>query len=184
MNVRRAVGIFLLTFLIIGAGSVAFAGGGAGQSTQCQPINDRHLCIDDVTVGDERLVLGEQTEFSVTVRNEGNSSATGRLLLDTASPGNETNTYEVGDLTLSPGESRTVSRTINASTPGTHGIRLWLIDPSTQHLFDTSEIKYIEVLEEPPAELGGPIDRTEIALGALVVAVLSMILLGYRQFNS
>lgn len=184
MNGRGLSLILLLAFGLLIAGVVAFAGGGVAQSTQCQPIEDRHLCLDEVTVEADQLVLGEQGEFSVTVRNEGNSTATGVVLLDTASPDNETNTYEVEELTLEPGASQTVSRDINASTPGTHGIRLWLIEPSTQHVYDVSEIKYLEVLEEHPKELGGPIDRTEIALGALLAAVLGMLALGYRQLGS
>lgn len=184
MNVRRTLWLSMLVVGILVSGSLAFAVGGAGQATQCEPIEDRQLCIDELTVDDDRLVLGEQGEFSVTVVNDGNSSATGTLLLNTAGPDNVTNAYEVTELTLEPGESQTVSKAINASTPGTHGLRLWLIEPSTQHVFDVSEIKTIEILEEHPKELGGPIDRTEIALGALLAAVLGMLFVGYRQFNS
>lgn len=184
MNVRRTLLYAILVVGILVSGSLVFAGGGASQTSECQPIEDRHLCLDELTVSSEQLVIGEQGEFSVTVVNEGNSSATGELTLNTAGPDNETNAYEVEELTLEPGETKTVSRAINTSTPGTHGLRLWLIEPSTQHVYDVSEIKTIEILEEHPKELGGPIDRTEIALGALLAAVLGMIYLGYRQLNS
>ena len=184
MNVRRIAGFSLLIISLLVAGSLVFAGGGAAQTTQCQPIEERQLCFSEFTVSEETLVLGDDAEFSVTIENNGNASATGAVNLYTASPDNETNVYRVKKVTLEPGETETISRDINASTPGIHGLRFSLVETSTLHLFDTTEIETIEILEEHPKELGGPIDRTEIALVALIGSVLCMLGFGYRQVRN
>lgn len=104
--------------------------------------------------------------------------------MHTASPENETDVFELEETTLEPGEEHSFSQELNASTPGTHGLRLTLTEPSTRHVFDVSEIKTVEVLAEHPKRLGGPIDRSEIALGALVVSLLGILGLGYRKLRS
>lgn len=184
MTITRTVPVVLLGTLLVVTGMLGFVGTGASQATQCQPVEDRQLCIESFSLSDDRIVVTEQGEFSVTVVNEGNVSTTGTVMLHTASPENETDVYQLDAVSLEPGGEQTLTRTINASTPGTHALRVTLSEASSRHVFDVSEIKTIEVLEDHPKELGGPIDRTEIALGALVGAVVGLLLLGYRELNS
>jgi len=184
MKSKRIVTVALLGVLALSFGILGAAGTGAGQATDCQPNEDRQLCIEDFTVSEERIVTGETGEFTITVENNGTATATGRLLLHTSSPENETNVYRFEQLTLEAGEEHTISRKINATTPGTHGLRLTLSEPSTQHVFDVSTIKTVEVLAEHPEQLGGPIDRTEIALGALIASLIGILGLGYRMLRT
>lgn len=183
MNANRIVTVAFLGILVLSFGILGVAGAGASQANSCQPNGDRQLCISDFTVSNDQIVVGERSEFTITVRNNGSAPATGLLLLHTASPDNVTNVYRFEQFTLEPGEEHTVTRAINATTPGTHGLRLTLSEPSTEHVFDVSTIKTVEVLADHPNQLGGPIDRTEIALGALVVSLIGILGLGYRMFR-
>ena len=170
--------------LLVLGGLFTGAGIGAAQSTQCQPIEDRQVCITDFSISDDQLVLGERGQFSVTLTNNGTGSVAGTFFLHTAGPTNNSSAYQLKGIEIDEGESTTITREINASTPGIHGFRITFVETETGHVFDVSEIKTIEVLKAHPKELGGPIDRTEIALGALFAAVLGMVFMGYRQFRS
>jgi DUF971 family protein len=183
MHSRWVVGLTVLA-VVLSVGSVGLVGTSAGQAAQCQPIEDRQLCLTEFTVSEAYLLQGSQGDFSVTVENTGNESATGVVLLRTASPANETNVYRVQQVTLDPGETETLSRSINATTLGTHGLRLSVVDPPTQRTYDWSEIQTIEVREDHPKQLGGPIDRTEIALVALLGSLCCLLGFGYRQLRS
>lgn len=167
-----------LLVLILAVGGVTAQG--TTTAMDCQPVDDKKLCIDEFETPDEALVAGEQGEFSVTVTNEGDVPATGMVLLHTASPENETSAYRLNQITLESGESKTLTRPINATTPGTHGLRVSVADAETGSFFDVTDIATVEVLEEPPARLGGPIDRTEIALTVLIVASMGILGMGYR----
>lgn len=182
MPIRQAHAICLV---LVAVATLLGAGFGAAASVECQPIEDRQLCITGFSVPEHALLVGQEEEdaFAVTVTNPDQESVTGVVMLYTASPENETNTYQMAEVTLAPGEERTLSRSINASTAGAHGLRVSVMDPESQEQFDISEVKTVEVREEPAPRLGGPIDRTEIALGALVLSVMGIMGLGYRQFG-
>lgn len=160
--------IFLATFgaLLVLGGLFVFPGVAGAQPSDCQPIEDRQVCITDFSLSDDQLVIDEQGQFSVTLTNNGTETVSGTLLLHIAGPANNTTAYQLTDIEIGDGEQETISREINASTPGVHGVRVTFVETETRHVFDLSEIKTVEVLEHPN-ELGGPIDRTEIALGAL-----------------
>lgn len=172
------VGTVLIVFFVAVGGVAAQGTTTAMQS--CQPVDDKQLCIEEFDTPDEPLVVGEHGEFSVTVTNDGEVPASGMVLLHTANPENNTSSYRLDEITLGPGESETLSRPINATTPGTHGLRISVHDAETGDTYDISEIATVEILEEPPKRLGGPIDRTEIALGALIVALGGIFAMGYR----
>ncbi|MFB6109745.1 MAG: hypothetical protein ABEJ60_02570 [Halodesulfurarchaeum sp.] len=179
MNDRSAVASALVLFLLTGA----IATGGAGAAaTDCREVNDQQLCIEELTVPAEYLLTGERGNFSITVTNPGNATATGIVMLHTVSPGNTTNVYRVDRVRLAPGERITLTRGLNASTVGVHGLRATIVEPETRRRYDVSGVETVRVREEPPTRLGGPIDRTEIALAALVGALSVLIGLGYRQF--
>lgn len=171
--------VMVLSLLVVGVLAPAAAG-----ASQCQPIEDRQLCIADLSVSADQVVIGEQAAFEATIENAGNESATGAVMLHTASPENETAVYRLERVTLAPGATTTVSRAINASTPGTHGLRISLTDPETGQVYDVSAIETVDILASHPAGLGGPIDRAEIALGALLLSLLGLLGLGYRQYRS
>jgi hypothetical protein len=98
-------------------------------------------------------------------------------------PDNETRQFQLARQTLSSGESTTINQSLNATTPGRHGLQAELIDPSTGQRYDLSEPVTVDVRSDPPAGLGGPLDRSEFALGALVLAIAGLIGLGYRTFG-
>lgn len=172
------LGTVFALVLILAVGGVYAQG--TTMASDCQTIDEERLCIEEFTTPEEPLVQGEQSEFSLTVTNDGEVPATGVVMLHTVNPENETSAYQMNQITLDPGESETLTRPINASTPGTHGLRLSIVDPDTGEFYDISDIAVVEVLEEPPMQLGGPIDRTEIALAVLIVATLGVLGMGYR----
>ncbi|MFW6458453.1 MAG: hypothetical protein ACOCY6_03460 [Halodesulfurarchaeum sp.] len=165
-----------VTTLGVGVGTVA------GQPSDCEPVDDQQLCIDEFDTP-EQLVVNESVEFSLTLTNYGNESTTATVYLHTADPNNETADYELEEVTLDPDESTTLSRPIDASTPGVHGLRISVVGTESRDVFDVSDIATVEILEEHPPELGGPIDRTEIALGVLVLAMACIAGLGYRIYR-
>ncbi|MDR5656847.1 hypothetical protein RH831_06600 [Halodesulfurarchaeum sp. HSR-GB] len=182
MNTTR---VLLIGVIFLGlAASGPLLPTGANAQADCDPIEDRSLCIEAVELSEESLVLGEQGEFTVTVRNTGETVTSGTVVLHTASPENETESYEVETVSIDPGQEASVSRAINASTVGTHGLRFTVLDAETREPADVSDVHTIEVLESHPAELGGPIDRTELALVAFLGAILSLVGLGYRMVQS
>ena len=183
MDSRRSLyGLFVIGLSVVLIAAVA-SGVGLSATEGCETGQETTLCIDELTLSDDELVAGTEGQFSLTVTNYGEDTRTGILRLYTAGPDNETNVYNMQQVTLKPETSKTVTRPINASTPGTHGLRVTLVDPMSGERYDTSEIKTLEVREEPPAELGGPIDKTEIALVALVGSLIGLGVLGYRQLR-
>ena len=184
MHGTTRTSLVLLTGILLLGGLIVFPGIGATQASTCHPIDDRQVCISDFSVSADRFVVGETGELSLTVTNNGTGPVTGTITLHTAGPENETAAYTLDEITVDEGESTTVSREINATNPGIHGFRVTFVETETRHVFAVSAIKTIEVLEDHPKELGGPIDRTELALGALVGAVGALLLLGYRELNS
>lgn len=169
------IAVFVVVTMVSGVGLAA--------SEDCEAGAETTICIDDLTVSDDYLIMGEKGEFSLTITNHAEETKTVVPLLYTAGPDNETDAYQMEEVTLEPGASETVTQPIDATTPGTHGLRITLVDPATGERYDTSEIKTLEVREEAPAELGGPIDKTEIALVALVGSLLGLVALGYRQLQ-
>ena len=144
---------------------------------------ESELCIQAFDVADDSLVVEESTSFSVTVQNTGSETATGVVLLHTAGPDDETNAYQMNRLTLEPNASETLTRDINATTPGEHVLQISVIDPTTSERVAVSERRRVTIHAEPPARLGGPIDRTELAVVALVGSLAGIGLLGSRQLN-
>lgn len=183
MNSRRVLGSVVAVGLALLLTASMMAGVGLAAEEECESATDATLCIDDLSVSENELLVGDEAEFTVTITNHGEETATGVLLLYTAGPDNETDAYQMDRVTLDTGESESFTQAINASTPGAHGLRIALVDPTTGEQYDTSEIRTVEVREEAPAELGGPIDKTEIALVALVASILGMVGLGYREYN-
>lgn len=184
MTTRRALGFVLVVGLVAALVVSIGAAPGVAASEDCETDVDRTLCIEEFAVSDEELVVGDTTEFTATVTNPGAETTTGVVLLYTAGPDNETNAYQLDRVTLEPNETRTISRAINASTPGTHTLQMTILDPATSQQLDASEPRSVEVYESTPARLGGPIDRTEIALVALVGSILGMGAIGYRYLGN
>lgn len=183
MTSRRVLGSAFAVGLALLLTASMVAGVGLAAEEDCESASEARLCIDDLSVSDDELLVGDEAEFTVTVSNHGEETNTAALLLYTAGPDNETDAYQMDRVTLDAGESESFTQAINASTPGTHGLRIALVDPTTGEQYDTSEIRTVEVREEAPAELGGPIDKTEIALVALVGSILGMVGLGYREYS-
>ncbi|MFB6122469.1 MAG: CARDB domain-containing protein [Haloferacaceae archaeon] len=141
------------------------------------------IFIQSTTVSSSELVVGHSGTLDIRVTNNGTTSETVSVALIVSGPDNQTDAYELDRPTLGPGATTTITKQLNASTPGTHHLRVQLLDPDTAATYDTSRDITVTVLESPPARLGGPIDKTEIALGALVAALLGMGVLGWRQFR-
>jgi hypothetical protein len=170
--------VLALTATVLGA---TLPASGATPSEECRAIDDRQVCVQDLSTPETLIVGGERKNVSVSIENVGNTSTESAVLLGIVDPNNETALFQLGRPTLAPGEARTIDQPLNASTPGTHSLQFVLVDAVTQQRFDTSEVVTIEVRTEPPAGLGGPLDRAEFALAALVLALAGLGALAYRQ---
>lgn len=161
------------------------AGGAPTQSVEeCQSIENKQVCIEEVS-GPDSLVVGERGNISITLDNRGSEDATSVLMLYIERPNTNTSEQiEIGRPSIQAGETATVTQTLNASTPGTHRIQFGAIDQETIQRYHLSEVTTIEVRTEPATGLGGPIDRTEIALGLFVLSLVGMSAVGYRWYRS
>lgn len=181
MGLRTSVVVGLVLALTATVSFAAVApAGGATTGADCQTIDDQKVCIQDVSTPETLIIGGENGTVSVTIENVGQEEVSPLVVLNTVDPDNETSTFQIGQPTLAPGESTTVTQPLNATTPGTHGVQVVLADSATGQRYDISEAAVIEVREEPAPGLGGPIDRTEIALVALLGVILGMAVPGLR----
>ncbi|ESP88353.1 hypothetical protein [Candidatus Halobonum tyrrellensis] len=157
---------------------VFVAGPALAADAGCTATDGEPVCLDGVSVSDERLAKGESATLEATVRNAGETPANATVVLNTAGPDNVTRSFTLGRVRLAPGETRTVTQPIDASTPGSHGLQLLVFDGSGARTYDSSAVLTVAVTERG---LGGALDRSEYALGALVGAVAVVGGLGYRR---
>lgn len=169
--------------VLLGVLALAVLAVPAAGTPSCSTVDGQKVCITDVSVSAEELSPDESGEVSVTIRNEGNQTTKFRVQLVVASPDNETTALELdrpeADRTLDPGESVTFTQPIDPETVGTHALQFRLVTPDRQSRFDATDPVTIQVTE-PDVGLGGRIDRTELALGALIGALVVM---GYLAFG-
>jgi hypothetical protein len=175
---RTSVAVVVaLTLATASFGAVSLA---SGADADCSAVEDRQVCVQEFSAPETLLIDGENGTVSITAENVGSVEAGVLVVLNTRDPNNETSSFALAEETLAPGESTTVTQPLNATTPGTHGLRAVLADSSTNRQYDTSESVFLDVRSEPTPGLGGPIDRTEIALVALLAAIVGMAALGTR----
>ena len=168
MGARKTV-LWGLVALFVGALLVGPAVGAAGaQSGECTADGARKLCVTDAGVDADSIVTGQSTELSATVENVGDERATAVVLLNVASPDDETNSYELRKRSLSPGETLTVTQSVDASTVGTHAMQVIVYSDGYGHRYDASEPMQVTVESKG---IGGPLDAPDYALGALVGSV-------------
>lgn len=136
------------------------------------------VCLGDVTLSTDRLVAGETATLDATVHNAGDDAANVTVVLNTAGPDDATDSYTLRRTSLGPGETATLSQSLDASTPGTHGLQLVVYDGSLSRQYDTSTARTLTV---EARGLGGSLDRSEYALGALVGSLAVVGGIGYRR---
>ncbi|WP_459194975.1 hypothetical protein [Halosimplex sp. J119] len=185
MSTRDGFGIALI---IAAVALAAFVGVGAAQDgtatqDECRVVNGSQVCVTDLSVSKDPLVAGNSGEVTATIENVGNRTASPVVVLNVVHPGNDTGVFAIGEPAIEPGASTSVSQPLDANTTGTHGFQVQLVDRQTRGLYDTSDPVTVEVVDEVPARLGGPVDRVEIALLALVVALVGMGAVAYRQLR-
>lgn len=151
--------------------------------TSAQVQSDANVTVQSVSVSEERLVAGESGTITATVTNAGDSAASVAVVLVTGGPNNRTAGYTLDRSTLAAGATKTITQPLNATTPGTHTLRIVVLNPETMTQYDVSRAVTITVLAEPPTRLGGPIDRTEVALVALVLSLGGIGIVGYRYVS-
>jgi hypothetical protein len=166
--------------------SLAPAVGLAQESSQeCESIDGSQVCIQEASITSDTLRTGDSAELTVTVKNAGDDEATFFVALVVSSPNNETQSFFLkrdGDeqVTLAPGETATFDQPVDPSTPGTHALQFRTVTPDREGAYDASEIITVEV-QQPKTGLGGRIDRSEIALVALLGSLAVLGGLAYRQ---
>jgi hypothetical protein len=184
MTRRRWVGIPLCCLAVVAAVvGVTAVTGATGATERCQATGEQKACLTDVRVSDDTLVVNQTGTVEVTVENQGDKLVAPRVTMNTAGPDNTTSIALIGQPELQPGETATVTQSLAGETPGQHGVQVIVTTPDGTHQFDISAIQFVQVTAEPPAELGGRIDRTEISLAVLLVALVGASVAGYRYFG-
>ncbi|UIP00880.1 hypothetical protein Hbl1158_05855 [Halobaculum sp. CBA1158] len=178
MGARRSV-IIGAVVLFVAALLVGPAVGAAGaQSGSCEADGAAQLCLTEASLGSDELTAGESTTLTATVENVGDERATAVVVLNVAGPDNETDSLEIRRESIPPGETLTVTKTVDASTPGTHAMQVLVYNDDLAHRYDASEPWTVEVNEQG---LGGGIDTPEYALAALIGSLAVLGGLVYRQ---
>ncbi|MFC6787714.1 CARDB domain-containing protein [Halobaculum halobium] len=167
--------VLILAALLVGP---AVGGTAGAQAASCQSNGSQQVCLTEANLDAETLVAGESAELSLTVENTGEERATAILVLNVASPDNETNSYELRTQSLAPGETLSVTQSIDASTPGEHGIQAIVYGDGYAHQYDASAPMRVTVERQG---LGGGIDTPEYALAALVGSLAVIGVIGYRR---
>jgi len=165
----------VITALLVGP---AVGGAVGAQSSSCQADGNRQVCLTAASLDRGTLTAGGSTELSLTVENTGEERATAIVVLNVVSPDNETNTYELRNRSLAPGETLSVTQSIDASTPGTHGLQAVVYAGGYAHRYDASEPMSVTVERRG---LGGGIDTPEYALAALVGSLAVVGAIVYRR---
>lgn len=172
----RSWGVVALVIAVLLVGPAVGAVGATQES--CQANGSQKVCLTDASLGAETLAAGESTQLSVTVENVGEERATAIVVLNVASPDNETNSYELRRQSLAPGETLGVTQAVDASTPGPHAMQVVVYGDGLGHRYDASAPMTVTVERQG---LGGSFDTPEYALAALVGAVAVMGGLVYRR---
>jgi hypothetical protein len=180
MSSRTVIAVVVTVALATASFGAVSLASGASADADCSAVEDRQVCLQEFSAPETLLIDGENGTVSITAENVGSVEAGVLVVLNTRDPNNETSSFALAEETLAPGESTTVTQPLNATTPGTHGLRAVLVDTSTNRQYDTSESVFLDVRSEPAPGLGGPIDRTEIALVAFLAAIVGMVALGMR----
>ncbi|MFC7136504.1 hypothetical protein ACFQRB_08190 [Halobaculum litoreum] len=100
------------------------------------------------------------------------------MVLNVASPDNETDSYELRKRSLAPGETLTVTQAVDATTVGSHAMQVLVYSDGYAHRYDASEPMTVAVEAKG---LGGPIDAPDYALAALVASVGVLGAIVYRR---
>jgi len=182
MTRRRWVWGLLCCLAVVGA-VAGVTTSVAGTTERCQADGDQKVCLTDVQISEETLVVNQTGTVEVTLENQGDQLVAPRVTMNTAGPDNTTTVVPIGQPELQPGETTTVTQPVAGETPGQHGVQVLVTSPDGSHRFDISAIQFLQVTADPPTELGGRIDVTEISLGVLVVALLGALVAGYRYFG-
>lgn len=179
MGARSAVvtgGVVLFVVAMLVGPAV---GGAVGATTaSCEANGPQQLCLTEASLDDDSLTAGESAELTLTVENVGEERATAVVVLNVAGPNNETDSYELRRKSLDPGETLTVTQSIDASTPGTHALQGIVYDDGLSHRYDASDPMTVTVERQG---LGGSIDTPEFALAALIGSLAVVAGLIYRR---
>ena len=181
MTRRRWIGVLLCCLAVVTA--VAGVTAVTGATERCQANGGQKVCLTDVQVSDDTLVVNQTGSVEVTLENQGDQLVAPRVTMNTAGPNNTTGVIPIGQPELQPGETATVTQSLAGETPGQHGVQVIVTSPDGTHRFDISAIQFIQVTAEPPTELGGRIDQTEISLAVLLAGLLGASVAGYRYFG-
>ena len=184
MTRRRWIwGLFCCLAVVGVVAGVTAVAGATSTTERCQANGDQKVCLTDVQVSDDTLVVNQTGTVEVTLENQGDQPVAPRVTMNTAGPNNTTSVVPIGQPELQPGETTTVTQSVAGETPGQHGVQVIVTSPDGSHRFDISAIQFVQVTAEPPTELGGRIDRTEVSLAVLILALVGASVAGYRYFG-
>lgn len=136
---RIALGIILFLVLI---SSSMLAAGSAQSQNECNPLQGVEVCIESVELSSNLVENDEDLTMTVAVKNYGEETGEGYLLLGVEQPTGERDFGSTREVELiEPGEQREITYAgpvNNGERLGTHQLNFMLFDSSQQHLFDAT----------------------------------------------
>lgn len=181
-------GYFTILFLLIVISFIP-ATTAAQPATECNPIQETEICIQDISLSKTTVDVGNRTEITLTVQNAGNQTGDAAVLLGIRQPENGHDYYRVEEIhNLESGGTQTVSIPLPFGEPvGVHELNVMVFDQAEQHLYDASGY-YQKVTVEQSDSSFNPVgwfnSLGTIAQSALAIITLTLFLLTGRLVRS
>lgn len=165
--------IFLLILIIPFISATA----SAQPETECNPIQETEICIQEVSLSKTTVDVGNSTEITLKVQNAGNQTGDAAVLIGIRQPEGEYDHYRVEEIhNLEPGNTQTVTVGLPiGGSVGVHELNVMVFDQPEQHLYDSSGY-YQKITVEDDDRSFDPISWFN-SLGTLAQSALAIITL-------
>jgi hypothetical protein len=165
---------FIVLFLLLVISFIP-ATTAAQSGTECNPIQETEICIQEVSLSKTTVDVGNRTEIILKVQNIGNQTGDAAILLGIRQPEGGYDYNRVEEIhNLESGGTQTVSIPLPFSEPvGVHELNVMIFDQAEQHLYDSSGY-YQKVTVEQGDSSFDPVGWF-ISLGTIAQSTLAII---------
>jgi hypothetical protein len=157
----------------------------AQSETECDPIQETEICIQEVSLSKTTVNVGNNTNIHLTIRNVGSSTGDAAILLGIRQPEGGYDHYRVEEVhNLESGQEQTVSMTVPFGEPaGIHELNIMVFDQAEQHLYDSTGYYHKVSVESKQSSfdiVGWFVSLGNVAYAALAIIALLIFLFSGR----